>query len=129
MLDILPQLGISSGTGILLFFILQKMIEHKNEKIVALQNEATEHRKKERDDQIKHLKDERDSKFELQNEKIKSLDNKVDKHIEKHDDWERLVFGKLEKMDERLRLQNETMIRIESYMRGKEDRGRDAKSS
>ncbi|GBU23824.1 hypothetical protein R83H12_00442 [Fibrobacteria bacterium R8-3-H12] len=54
--DILREIGITGGTSGFLFFVLNKIMKNKieelndkNKQIADLQNEATQHRKEERD--------------------------------------------------------------------------------
>jgi len=129
VLDILPQIGISSGTGILLFFVMQKMldskaneIEKKNAKITELQNEATRHRKEERDNQMLHLKEEIETKSNAQNQKIDVLEVSMRDHIASHDELGKNLEGKIEKVEERLYDINEALSEIKGYMRGKDDK-------
>jgi len=129
VLDILPQIGISSGTGILLFFVMQKMldskaneIEKKNTKITELQNEATRHRKEERDNQISHIKEEQEMRLNALNQKIELQEVSMRDHITTHDEWEKSVASKIDRVDERLYDINKTLSEIQGYMRGKDDK-------
>ncbi|MDR2554164.1 MAG: hypothetical protein LBC64_01940 [Fibromonadaceae bacterium] len=121
MESLLAQLGITSGAGVLLFFIMQKMLDHKEKQIdkknaenQELQNEATKHRKEERDAQIQHFKSEMETKIDAQKQKVEALEKAVEKHVEKNEDMEKTIFAKLDNM-------SDTLSEIKGYMRGKNE--------
>jgi chromosome segregation ATPase len=125
MESLLAQLGITSGGGLLLFFIMQKMINHnvnelktKNAEIIRLTDEATQHRKEERDLQIKHMKEAHDKDMEALNRKIESLEKTIEKSKEKHDEWEKRVCDKIDSSVKSLYERFNPMIDILNTLKG-----------
>jgi hypothetical protein len=90
--EVLAQLGIPSGVAGLLYLIVNKEASHR--------------------------KEDRDAKMNAQDEKIKSLESNLDRHVAKHDDWEKTISGKTTQIYERLNPIGESVKKIEGYLEG-----------
>jgi len=118
--NLLTQLGITSGASVLLFFIMQKVItnktaelEQKNAEITDLQNKATEHRKAERDLQ-----------FTLVRQEISGVDKRLDNHLNKHEEWEKNLYQKIDRIYDRINPMADNMSKILGYMEAAHDKSK-----
>jgi len=97
ILGLLAQLGIPSGVAVLLYFIIKR---------------ETEHRKEERDSQIK-----------MQNQRMDTIEASLSKHINRHEAYEKSVCGKIDKIYERLNPISDSVNFIKGVLEGKNDKG------
>jgi len=90
--DMLIQMGIPSGVAGLIYLIVNRDASHR--------------------------KEDRDARMNAQDEKIKSLENNLEKHISKHDDWEKTISSKTSQIYEHLNPIGEGVKKIEGYLEG-----------
>jgi len=119
---IIEQLSVTGGLGTILFFIVKSMInssvnkfseqthdiEKKSEEIAKLQERAVRERKAARDSQIADVK-----------QQIARAEEMFGKHIARHNEWEKSLCGKIDKLYDRINPLCDSINKIQGYLEGK----------
>jgi len=97
-MELLAQLGIPSGVAFLLYFIIKR---------------ETEHRKEERDLQMKML-----------NQRLDMFEAGLSKHISRHEAYEKGICSKIDDVYKRLNPISDSVNKILGYMEARNDKGK-----
>jgi len=96
LLDIIRELGLGSVSTLILYVVMSR---------------STEHRKADRDAQL-----------EVLSSKVDANERSLTKHISQHQDFEKTLCHKFDKMYDRLNPLSDSVNRILGYMEAKNDK-------